>query len=147
MTEASEAEALLAWGDLERFVRASDALTAQFGTAFNALLDGPMSQEEFAHGLERWLEPQWRTLEKELPPPGGAVTLRTLADEQLRGVINDWQRALELYIHGLRSHDPAEVNRAFTFIRSADGHQARARALLAELEQRHRDATRQRAAH
>ena len=80
-------------------------------------------------------------------PPGGAISLRTLADEQLRGVINDWQRALERYAHGLRSHDAAEVNRAFTLIRSAEGHQARARALLAELEQRHRDGTRQSAAH
>jgi len=143
VTEASEAEALLAWGDLERFGRAADALTVQFGTAFNALLEGPMSQEEFANGLERWLEPQWRVLEKQLPQPGGAVTLRTLADEQLQGVITNWQRALQLYVHGLRSHDAAEVNRAFTFIRSADGHRARARTLLTELEQRHRDATRQ----
>ena len=147
VTEASEAEALLAWADLERFGRAADALTVQFGSAFNALLEGPMSQEEFASGLERWLAPQWRVLEKQLPPPGGAISLRTLADEQLRGVINDWQRALERYAHGLRSHDAAEVNRAFTLIRSAEGHQARARALLAELEQRHRDGTRQSAAH
>jgi hypothetical protein len=147
VTEASEAEALLAWADLERFGRAADALTVQFGSAFNALLEGPMSQEEFASGLERWLAPQWRVLEKQLPPPGGAISLRTLADEQLRGTIDDWQRALELYAHGLRSHDVGEVNRAFALIRSAEGHQARARALLAELEQRHRDGTRQSAAH
>jgi len=134
---ASDAEVLLAWGDLQRFTQGSDALTAQFRTAFNALLSGELAQEEFANELERWFGPQWRSLEKQLPP-SASKGLRSLADDPLRAVAGNWQRALELYTHGLRTHDPAEVNRAFDRIRIAEQHGARARALLEEIERRHR---------
>lgn len=135
VSDATEAEALAAWADLEKYGRSFQGLTAQFAAAFNALLAGSVSQETFADGLELWLEPQWRTLARGLPADGPA-SLRTLADEQLRAVILRWERALELYAHGLRIHDPAEVNRAFLSIRMAEGHEERAQALLAELEHR-----------
>jgi hypothetical protein len=50
----------------------------------------------------------------------------------------DWQRALRFYAHGLRTHDYAEVNRAFACIRSAEHNAALAQALLDEIERRQR---------
>jgi hypothetical protein len=139
VTDASEVEALAAWGDLDKYGKRFEGLTVQFATAFSALLAGTLSQEDFANGLERWLQPQWRSLARGLPA-AGPVSLRTLADEQLRAVIVNWQRALELYARGLRLHDPLEVNRAFVFMRAAEGHEAQARALLGELQRRRGDA-------
>lgn len=141
---AADADVLLAWGDLQRFLRTSDALEAQFRAAFNALLLGGLSQEDFANKLERWLGPQWRVLEQQLPA-AGPMSLRLLADDQLRAVSVNWQRALELYKHGLRSHDVAEVTRAFDSMRIAEQSQVRAQALLEQIERRHRLGAAQRA--
>jgi hypothetical protein len=131
--DAPEAEVLLAWTDLQSFLRASSALTTQFGTSFRALLEGGLSQEDFTSGLEKWLEPQWRVLEAQLPP-AGRMSLRTLADDKLRAISVDWQRALRFYAHGLRTHDYTEVNRAFDCIRAAEHNAASAQALLDEVE-------------
>jgi hypothetical protein len=136
---ASPTERYQARADLERFSASFDALTQQFGTAFNALtVAGTLTQQEFADGLEKWLLPQWGALARQwamLPPQQAPVTtLRARADRELGGVIAAWQRALKLYADGLRAQDSRAVNAAFDGIREAEAHEGRASWLLRRLE-------------
>jgi len=140
----TDAEMLQSRTDLEKFSGRFDALATQFATALSALTAGALSQPEFADGLDRWLQPQWATLARQLPSasPGAAPeTLRARIDSELRAVIAGWQRALTLYAHGLRAQDPREVNRAFEAMRGADEHQRHAWQLLRDLEPEQRDVT------
>ena len=133
---ASPAERFQARADLEKFGASFDALTQQFGTAFNALtVAGTLSQQEFADGLEKWLLPQWVMLARQLPQVP-AATLRGRANRELGGVIDAWQRALKLYTAGLRAQDSRAVNAAFDSIREAEANEGRARWLLWRLESR-----------
>ena len=121
----SDVETLAARGELRKFTQRFDSLSLQFSTAFTALQRGNLSQEEFIDGVEKWLLPQWEALGAE---PGAA------SNSEFRPVIDNWHRALMAYAHGLRAHDPSEVFSAFSYIRVAESHQARARELFDELD-------------
>ena len=133
LSGATDAGMLQSRAHLERFSERFDGLTTQFATALSALTTGTLSQREFAAGLDRWLQPQWATLAQQLlsaGPVAAAEMPGARIDDELRAVIAAWQRALTLYAHGLRAHDPREVNRAFDAMRDADEHQRRAWELL-----------------
>jgi hypothetical protein len=125
--------------DLGKFLARCDALTMQFGTAFDTLLTSNLSQQDFADGLERWQLPQWRNLARQLPITP-AMPLHARASAELQAVINGWERALALYVHGLRAQDPREVDSAFEAMRTAEQHEGRARQLLSDLERGRSDA-------
>jgi hypothetical protein len=118
---------LAARAELRKFTQRFDSLSLQFSTAFTALQRGSLSQEAFVDGVEKWLLPQWEALGAE---PGAAT------NTEIRAVIDNWHRALMAYASGLRAHDPSEVFSAFSYIRVAEAHQARARELLDELDAR-----------
>jgi hypothetical protein len=125
--------------DLERFGQRFDVLGLQFSTAFDALQKGNLSQAEFADGLERWLLPQWEALGAELvPTTSNPSSVRAVADLEIRGVIDNWHRALMSYAHGLRTHDSTEVFDAFTYLKAAETHQIRTRELLDRLDEQQR---------
>jgi hypothetical protein len=131
----SEADTLEARGDLEKFAPRSVVLSIQFGTSFNALQRGSLSQEDFVYGVEKWLLPQWEELGAELAPTNSdPKSLRATADIEIRGVIDNWHQALMSYSHGLRVHDSREVFNAFSYIKTAEAYQGRARELYAKLE-------------
>lgn len=121
----SDVDTLAARGELGKFTQRFDSLSLQFSTAFTALQRGNLSQEEFIDGVEKWLLPQWEALGAEAGPT---------ANSEIRAVIDNWHRALMAYAHGLRVHDPGEVFSAFSYIRIAEAHQARARELFDELD-------------
>ncbi len=129
----TDADVLAARADLGKFLARCDALTMQFGTAFDTLLTSNLSQQEFADGLERWQLPQWRNLAHQLPI-APATPLHARAAAELQAVITGWERALTLYVHGLRAQDPREVDSAFEAMRTAEQHEGMARQLLNDLE-------------
>jgi hypothetical protein len=132
-TDASNVQSLQVQQALQKFGERFDALTTEFATAFEALQAGSISQREFADGLEAWLLPQWETLGNQLTSDR-SVTARTGANGELRAIVDNWERALAAYAHGLRTGDPREVLGAFAYMRQAETHQARARAMLQNLE-------------
>jgi hypothetical protein len=117
--------------DLARFAGRSGALRAQFDSAFKALQDGSLTQQDFADGIERWLIPQWVSQEKALREATYAAGSRR---EELRaaliGVSSNWRNGLETYAHGLRLQDPALVHRAFAYIGAGEESEREAQELL-----------------
>lgn len=131
----SEADAVAARGDLEKFTPRFDMLSVQFGTSFSALQKGSLSQEDFVSGVEKWLLPQWEELGAELAPTtSDSKSLRFEADTAIRGIIDNWHQALMAYAHGLRIHDSDEVFNAFSYIKTAEAYQVRARELYDKLD-------------
>lgn len=131
----SRADALAALADLEKFTPRFNVLSVQFGTSFTALQRGTLSQDDFVSGVEKWLLPQWEELGAELAPTtSDPKSLRTEADTAIRGIIDNWHRALMAYAHGLRVHDSSEVFNAFGYIKTAEAYQVRARELYDKLD-------------
>ena len=97
-----------------------------------ALLDGSLSQEDFANGAERWLVPQWVSEEKRLrdgrfPTGSPREDLRA----EMIGVTANWRNGLEAYATGLRQHDSVAVHRAFAYIGVAEEAERSARQKFA----------------
>jgi hypothetical protein len=130
----ANAETLQARADLQKFIRRLDVLSMQFRTAFDALQRGQLTQENFVDGIERWLLPQCEALGAELPLLTDPPPVRESADSEIRAIIDNWHRALMAYAHGLRAHDSTDVFNAFSYLRAAEAHQQKARALLDKLD-------------
>ena len=130
---ATGEDALLASQDLMKFGAHIEALKTEFAMAFEALMDGRVSQGKFADELDDWLRPQWDDLEARVgrasAPPG---SLRERADHELMGEINNWQLALYAYAEDLRNQ--RQVVKSFEYLRSAERHQQRARQMQNDLE-------------
>lgn len=129
----SPEDVLLAQGDLTRFGPRIVALEAEFTLAFNALMDGRVSQEKFADELEQWLLPQWDELEAQLHrshPAAGSLQQR--ADADLMAAINNWQLATRAYTDDLRNQ--RFVQKPFVYMARAYPHRWRAERLLDALE-------------
>jgi hypothetical protein len=117
--------------DFARFTARSEALRLQFDSAFRSLLNGNLSQENFAGRLEYRFIPQWVSAEKELrktPQPPGSP--REAFRAALIGVTSNWRSGLEAYVAGLRAADSEQVLRAFTYIGAAEASQREAQELL-----------------
>lgn len=126
-------DALYADQDLIKFGARSEALSAEFATAFQALMDGSVSQERFANELDQWLRPQWDELEAGVRRTNAAPgSLRDRADHELIGTINNWQLALYAYADDLRNR--RQVVRSFDYIRRAEWHYQRVEQMQSELE-------------
>jgi hypothetical protein len=121
-TQARASDILAAKTDWNRFGTRIEALTSEFSVAFAALQDGTLSQEDFAQGLEKWLDPQWKSLElrlRESTRDDGPVSVEVR--KNLMAAVVNWQRALKAYAAGLRAHDSAMVLKAFDYLREAEG--------------------------
>jgi hypothetical protein len=117
--------------DFARFAGRSDALRAQFDSAFKALLDGSLSQPDFADGVERWLIPRWVSTEKTLSEtPYAAGTQREAFRASLMDISNSWRTGLESYVSGLREQQSSQVHRAFAYIGAAEESQLEAQELV-----------------
>jgi len=130
----SDAETLQARADLQKFTRRLDVLSMQFRSAFDALQRGQLTQENFVDGIDKWLLPQCEALGAELPLLTDPPPVRANADSEIRATIDNWHRALMAYAHGLRAHDSTDVFNAFSYLRVAEAHQQKARALLDKLD-------------
>jgi hypothetical protein len=131
----SQADALEARTDLDKFEPRITALLMQFATSFNALQKGTLTQDDFVYGVEKWLLPQWEELGAELAPTtSDPKSYRATADTQIRGVIDNWHQALMSYAHGLRVRDSREVFNAFSYIKTAEAYQVHARELYDKLD-------------
>lgn len=134
-SRSADADTLAARTDLEKFIPRFDVMAVQFSTSFNALQRGSLSQADFVDGVEKWLLPQWEELGADLSPTtSDPNSTRATADTEIRGVIDNWHRALMSYAHGLRIHDSSEVFNAFNYLRTAEAHQIKARELYDKLE-------------
>ena len=126
------ADALRATEDLVQVGARIEALTAEFSAALDALMDGSVSQQKFAEGLDQWLRPQWDDLEARVRRANAAPgSLQARADGELMGAIHNWQLALRSYAEDLR--DQRLVDRAFEYIKRAEQHQSRARQMQIDL--------------
>lgn len=130
----ADADTLQARADLLKFTQRLDVLSVQFRTAFEALQRGQLTQENFVDGIEKWLLPQCEALGAELPLLTNPPPVRASADTEIRAIIDNWHRALMAYAHGLRAHDSTDVFSAFNYLRAAEAHQQKARALLDKLD-------------
>jgi hypothetical protein len=106
--------------ELEKYSQRFEVLTSQFGSAFDALQRGNLSQSDFVDGLDKWLLPQWDAMEVELQ---GSDQL------ELRTIVGDWRHALLAYAHGLRVQDSNEVWSAFGYLHDAEEYESRVRQL------------------
>jgi hypothetical protein len=126
-------DALLADQDLRVFGARIEALSTEFRVAWDALQYGYVSQRKFADELDEWLRPQWDTLEAQVrrtAAPRGST--RERADQELMGVINNWQLALYAYADDLR--EQRQVVKSFEYLSRAHAHQQRAQQLQSDLE-------------
>ena len=103
-----------ALAEVRQFDERMDGLRAQYRTAALALQSGNLSRDEFIDGLNKWLLPQWRTLDGELagtqPAPG---TLAALVHGRLINAAIFWDRGLQGYAEGLKANNFNAVMAAF----------------------------------
>jgi hypothetical protein len=131
----SPEDASLAREDLTKYGDRIEALRIEFATAFDALMDGKVSQQKFADELQQWLLPQWDDLESKLRRANAAPgSLQELADDHLMAAINNWQLALRAYTDDLRNQ--RQVVSTFEYLGRAERHESRAQEILRNLERR-----------
>src|ERR1700722_975015 len=127
-------DALRARMDLIKYEERIQALRVEFDIAFEALMEGKVTQGAFIDQLQQWQLPQWDLLELEIrrtrAPPG---SVQESADEHILGAINNWQLALRSYADDL--HNGRRVVDAFEYLRRADVQRADAARILRSLEQ------------
>jgi hypothetical protein len=127
-------DALRARMDLIKYEERIQALRVEFDIAFEALMEGKVTQGAFIDQLQQWQLPQWDLLELEIrrtrAPPG---SVQESADEHILGAINNWQLALRSYADDL--HNGRRVVDAFEYLRRADVQRADAARILQSLEQ------------
>jgi hypothetical protein len=114
---ATAAEIAGAQAEIRQFDERMDGLRAQYRNASLALQAGKLSQDEFIDGINKWLIPQWRTLDSELattrPTPG---TLAALVHGRLTNTAIFWDRGLQGYAEGLQTHNFNTVIAAFDWM-------------------------------
>ena len=126
-------DALRARQDLVDYRSRIAVLRQEFSAAFDALMDGRVSQQKFADELEQWLLPQWDDLEARLRRSGAAPhSVQERADDDLLAAVNNWQLATRAYTDDLRKQ--RLVERPFQYMSRAYRYQARAAQLQDELE-------------
>jgi len=129
-------DGLLAEQDLRVFGARIDALSNEFKMAWEALQEGTVTQERFADEMDQWLRPQWDALESRLRRTDAAKgSLRERADQELMGVISNWQLALYSYADDLRNQ--RQVVKSFEYLKLADQYLQRAQQMQSDLR-RHR---------
>jgi hypothetical protein len=126
---------MLAEQDLIQILPSIEALKTEFDAALNALMSGSVSQQEFTDELQHWLLPQWDVLETNVRRSSAVPgSLHERADDDLMGVINNWQLGLRAYTEDLRNQ--RQVVRTFDYLQDAQRLQSRAETMRRELERR-----------
>jgi hypothetical protein len=124
VSQATPAEIAIATAEIQRFDDRMDALRAQYRTASLALQWGQLSREDFIDGINKWLLPQWRSLDNELTlnrPADG--TLASQVHARLRSATLFWDRGLQDYAEGLKANNSDAVMAAFD--RMSNGNESR----------------------
>jgi hypothetical protein len=104
-----------------------DGLRGQYQTASLALQWGQLSRDEFIDGLNKWLIPQWRTLDNELAAARPAAgTLAALVHSRLINTAIFWNRGLQSYAEGLKTNNYSTVIAAFDWM--SNGNESRREA-------------------
>jgi hypothetical protein len=118
--------------DVVKYDERVQALRVEFDMAFEALMEGTVTQAAFVDQLQQWQLPQWNLLELQIrrsrAPPGSA---QESADEHILAGINDWQLALHSYADDLRRG--RRVADTFEYLRRADVQRAAAARTLESL--------------
>ena len=121
-------------------LRAAQARTAQmrahFALELEALMDGEISQSDFALTLERALIPQWGYEGTERSRRAGNAGTRARALELMSLSAGSWSLGLTTYARGLRSADPKSVRQAFDSMSDAEEFERQAYALLWDAQER-----------
>jgi hypothetical protein len=119
--------------DVVKYDERMQALRLEFDMAFEALMEGKVTQAAFIDQLQQWQLPQWDLLELEIrrtrAPPGST---QESADGHLLGTVNNWQLALRSYAEDLRNG--RRVVDTFEYLRRADAQRAAAEAILQKLD-------------
>jgi hypothetical protein len=126
LSEAERAQLEANWAGFEE---RSEALRTQYRVAFDALLDGSLSRDDFTNGLTHWLTPQWTSEQRRLRRMTFPASSEDLREELLRSAEN-WEAALATYARGLNEEDVRRVQLAFTYMRSAEDAEGRARRIV-----------------
>jgi hypothetical protein len=118
--------------DVVKYDERVQALRVEFDIAFEALMEGKVTQAAFIEQLQQWQLPQWDLLELEVrrtrAPPG---SVQERADQHILATINNWQLALRSYTDDLRSG--RQVADAFEYLRRADVQRGAAATMLENL--------------
>jgi hypothetical protein len=126
-------DALRSRVDLVKYDERMQALRVEFDIAFEALMEGKVTQAAFIEQLQQWQLPQWDLLELEIrrnrAPPG---SVQESADQHILGAINNWQLALHSYADDLRNG--RRVMDTFEYLRRADVQRSAAGRILQSLE-------------
>jgi hypothetical protein len=121
--------------DVVKYDERVQALRVEFDIAFEALMEGTVTQAAFIDQLQQWQLPQWNLLELQIrrsrAPPG---SVQESADEHILAAINDWQLALHSYADDLRHG--RQVADTFEYLRRADVQRAAAARTLENLAPR-----------
>jgi len=124
---ATPTEVASARAEIRQFDERMDGLRAQYQSASLALQGGQLSRGEFIDGLNKWLIPQWRTLDKELAATRPAAgSLAALVHSRLINTAIFWDRGLQSYAEGLRTNNYAAVIAAFDWM--SNGNESRREA-------------------
>ena len=126
---ATEAEIGAALATLHRFDEPMNTLRIEFNVAFSALQHGDLPQKDFVDGANRWLIPQWHTLQTDLsrnPQDDVEGTVRKLLLDATLG----WQAGLREYVRGLQESNYEVVLDALTRISAANDLQRDASRLI-----------------
>jgi hypothetical protein len=132
LPQVAPEDALRTRVDVVKYDERVQALRVEFDIAFEALMEGKVTQPAFIEQLQQWQLPQWDLLELELrrtrAPPG---SLQERADQHILATINNWQLALRSYTDDLRRG--RQVADAFEYLRRADAQRTAAARLLDNL--------------
>jgi hypothetical protein len=132
-SQVSPEDALRTRIDVVKYDERVQALRVEFDIAFEALMEGKVTQAAFIEQLQQWQLPQWDLLELQVrrtrASPGSA---QETADQHILATINNWQLAMRSYTDDLRGG--RQVADAFEYLRRADVQRAAAARVLEDLE-------------
>ena len=134
---ATPREISSALADIQRFDDRMDGLRAQYRSASLALQWGQLSRDDFIDGLNKWLIPQWRTLDRELAdsrPAGDRLPSKVHAHLSTAALF--WERGLQDYAEGLKANSSDAVMAAFDLLSNGNESRRDAWRLLESAELR-----------
>jgi hypothetical protein len=112
------------------------AMKRKFALELRDLMDGKITQSNFALRLNRDLIPQWRQERGELSNRFDRVSTQLTVLDLLKRSADLWTQALALYSEGLREQRPDKVTQAFAIIGRAEALEASAYDLVRRAETR-----------
>jgi hypothetical protein len=127
---------LVARSELRAAEERTAATRRKFTLELRDLMEGRLTQANFALQLNRDLIPQWRQEQGELSTRFDRVSSQLSVLELLSRSADLWVQALTLYSEGLREQQPDKVLQAFELIGRAQAFEAQAYDLVRRAEKR-----------